>query len=50
MCGFGCMDWFTNKTLFLSISVAFRLLAGVGAAILHVAVYAMAAIRWPDDV
>ena len=44
MCGFGCMDWFTNKTLFLSISVAFRLLAGVGAAILHVAVYAMAAI------
>jgi MFS family permease len=50
MAGFGIMNWIENKGLFIALSLFWRLLAGVGSSFIHVSVYAMAAIKWPDEV
>jgi hypothetical protein len=36
--------------MFVTISIVLRLIAGVGSAFMHVSVYAMAAIKWPEEV
>lgn len=50
MAGFGCVKWIINRTIFIGVSVVLRLLAGVGSSFINVSVYAMAAIKWPNDV
>lgn len=49
MVGFGCVGWINNKVLFEILSVLLRLLSGVGSSFIHVAIYAMAAIKWPNE-
>lgn len=50
MAAFGTVKWINNKTMFIITSVVFRLISGVGSSFIHVAVYAMAAIKWPNEV
>lgn len=38
------------RNMFITVSIVLRLIAGVGSALMHVSVYAMAAIKWPEDV
>ena len=52
MGGFGTVDWIhrDSKWLFITLSIIFRMLAGVGSSFIGVSVYAMVAIKWPDEV
>jgi MFS family permease len=34
----------------MTIAIGWRLLAGIGSSFIHVSCYAMAAIKWPDEV
>ena len=49
------VDWkwvslLNSSEMFVIISIILRLIAGVGSAFMHVSVYAMAAIKWPEEV
>lgn len=50
MAAFGTVKWINDKTMFIITSVVFRLISGIGSSFIHVAVYAMAAIKWPNEV
>lgn len=52
MAGFGCVNWINKEStiFFTIISITLRLIAGIGSSLIHVSVYAMAQIKWPDEV
>ena len=47
--GFGCLIWVKDKTTFMLLSFALRLIGGVACAFICVTAYAMTSIRYPDN-
>ena len=49
MIGFGFLEWIENKYLFIGLSFFFRLLAGVASSFICVAAYAMATVKYKEN-
>ena len=50
MVGFGSLLWIQDRTLFIILSFAFRLIGGVAWGLIWVAAYAMTSIKFPESI
>jgi len=49
MIGFGLLYWISDNTLFITLALLFRFIAGIGQALIAVASYSMTAIKYKDS-